>query len=114
MTRATRTRLLLAAGRATAYAVVMALIAALWVRPPLLGWIGCAFGAVHQAFQVASLHEATRPAAAYSVAHQRLSMAWNIALAAVLGAAAFGRVGGMRLVEESSTRAGVLRAAPRT
>lgn len=90
MTRATRTRLLLAAGRATAYAVVMALIAALWVRPPLLGWIGFAI-----------------------VAHQLLSTVWNIALAAVLVAAAFGRSVGKRLVEDSSTRARELRAAPR-
>lgn len=79
----------------------MALTAALWVRPPLLGWIGCAFVAVNHAN-------------AYSVGHQLLSTVWNIALAAVLVAAAFGRSGEKRLAEDSSTRAGVLRAAPRT
>lgn len=46
------------------------------------------------------------------VAHQLLSAVWNIALAAALGAAAFGRSGGKRLVEESSTGARELRAAP--
>jgi hypothetical protein len=50
---------------------------------------------------------------AYVVAHQLLSTVWNIALVAVLVAAAFGRSGGKRLVEESSTRARELRAAHR-
>ena len=69
---------------------------------------------VNQAFNVASLHEATTAAtaSAYSVGHQLLSTIWNIALAAVLVAVAFGRSGGKRLVEESSTRAKELRAAP--
>lgn len=63
---------------------------------------------------VASLHEATSAAtaSAYSVGHQLLTTVWNIALAAVLVAVAFGRSGGKRLVEESSTRARELRAAP--
>jgi uncharacterized membrane protein YbhN (UPF0104 family) len=70
---------------------------------------------VNQAFNVASLHEATSAAtaSAYSVGHQLLSTVWNIALAAVLVAAAFGRSGGKRLVEESSTRAKELRTTPR-
>jgi uncharacterized membrane protein YbhN (UPF0104 family) len=69
---------------------------------------------VNQAFNVASLHDATDPttASAYSVGHQLLSTIWNIALAAVLVAVAFGRSGGKRLVEESSTRAKELRAEP--
>jgi uncharacterized membrane protein YbhN (UPF0104 family) len=69
---------------------------------------------VNQAFNVASLHEATSAAtaSAYSVGHQLLSTVWNIALAAVLVAVAFGRSGGKRLVEDSSARARELRAAP--
>lgn len=69
---------------------------------------------VNQAFNVASLHEATSPAtaSAYSVGHQLLSTVWNIALASVLVGVAFGRSGGKRLVEESSTRARELRAVP--
>jgi uncharacterized membrane protein YbhN (UPF0104 family) len=69
---------------------------------------------VNQAFNVASLHDATTAAtaSAYSVGHQLLSTVWNIALAAVLVAAAFGRSGGRRLVQESSGRARELRAAP--
>ncbi|HET8651007.1 MAG TPA: lysylphosphatidylglycerol synthase transmembrane domain-containing protein [Gaiellaceae bacterium] len=69
---------------------------------------------VNQAFNVASLQEATSAAtaSAYSVGHQLLSTIWNIALAAVLVAVAFGRSGGKRLVEESATRAKELRAAP--
>ena len=80
------------------------------VASPTPGGVG-----VNEAFHVTSLHEATRPAtaSAYSVAHQLLSTVWNIALAAVLGAAAFGRSGGKRLVEESFTMARELRAAPR-
>jgi hypothetical protein len=39
-----------------------------------------------------------------------LTTVWNIVLAAVLVAAAFGRSGGKRLVEESSARAMELRA----
>jgi hypothetical protein len=42
MKRATRTRLLLAAGLPTAYVTLMALVAAVWVKPPLLGWVGFA------------------------------------------------------------------------
>jgi hypothetical protein len=42
MTRAKRTRLALAAGPITAYVLLMALVAALWVKPPLQGWIGFA------------------------------------------------------------------------
>jgi hypothetical protein len=55
---------------------------------------------VNQAFNVASLHEATTAAtaSAYSVGHQLLSTIWNVALAAVLVAFAFGRSGGKRLV----------------
>jgi uncharacterized membrane protein YbhN (UPF0104 family) len=69
---------------------------------------------VNQALHVASLHEATSAttASAYSVGHQLLSTVWNIVLAAVLVAAAFGRSGGKRLVEESSNRAKELRTAP--
>jgi hypothetical protein len=43
-TRSKRKRLALVAVPATAYVVLMALIAALWVKPPALGWIG--FGIV--------------------------------------------------------------------
>ena len=69
---------------------------------------------INQVFNVASLHEATSAAtaSAYSVGHQLLSTAWNIVLAAVLVGVAFGRSGGKRLVEEASTRATQLRAAP--
>jgi uncharacterized membrane protein YbhN (UPF0104 family) len=69
---------------------------------------------VNQAFNVASLHEATTAAtaSAYSVGHQLLATVWNIALATVFVAFAFGRSGGKRLVEESSTKARELRAAP--
>jgi uncharacterized membrane protein YbhN (UPF0104 family) len=69
---------------------------------------------VNQALHVASLHDATSAAnaGAYSVGHQLLSTVWNIALAALLVAVAFGRSGGRRLVEESSTRARALRTAP--
>lgn len=69
---------------------------------------------VNQAFNVASLHEATSAAtaSAYSVGHQLLSTVWNIALATALVAVAFGRSGGKRLVEESSARARELRAVP--
>ena len=70
---------------------------------------------VNQAFSVASLQDATSPgtASAYSIGQQLFTTVWNIALAAVLIAAAFGRSGGKRLVTESSTRARALRAAPR-
>jgi hypothetical protein len=63
------------------------------------------------ALNVASLHEATSAAnaSAYSVGHQLLSTVWNIALAAVLVAVAFGRSGGKQLVGESSARARELR-----
>lgn len=69
---------------------------------------------VNQAFNVASLHNATSAAtaSAYSVGHQLLATAWNIVLAATLVAVAFGRSGGKRLVAESSTRAKELRTAP--
>lgn len=69
---------------------------------------------VNQALHVASLHEvaSASTASAYSVGHQLLSTVWNIALAALLVAVAFGRSGGKRLVEESSTRARELRTAP--
>jgi uncharacterized membrane protein YbhN (UPF0104 family) len=69
---------------------------------------------VNQALHVASLHEtaSAATASAYSVGQQLLSTVWNIVLAAALVAAAFGRSGGKRLVEESSTRARELRAAP--
>jgi hypothetical protein len=38
--RATRTTLLAIAAPAAAYLVLLVLVAALWVKPPLLGWIG--------------------------------------------------------------------------
>jgi hypothetical protein len=44
LTRENRKRLALTAVPVVAYVVVMALVAALWVKPPLLGWIG--FGIV--------------------------------------------------------------------
>ena len=40
--RATRTTLLRIAGPAVAYLVLLVLVAAFWVKPPLLGWIGLA------------------------------------------------------------------------
>jgi hypothetical protein len=40
MSHTTRTRLAIAAIPVTAYVVTMALIAALWTKPPMLGWIG--------------------------------------------------------------------------
>jgi hypothetical protein len=46
VTRAKRTRVALAVIPAAGYVVLMALIAALWVKPPLLGWIGFAIVAV--------------------------------------------------------------------
>ena len=45
---------------------------------------------------------APRTASAYSIGQQLFTTVWNIALAAVLVAAAFGRSGGKRLVKESS------------
>lgn len=70
---------------------------------------------VSQTFNVAALHEATSAAtaSAYSIGQQLLTTVWNIVLAAVLVAAAFGRSGGKRLVEESSARARELQAEPR-
>jgi uncharacterized membrane protein YbhN (UPF0104 family) len=70
---------------------------------------------ISQAFNVASLHEATNAAtaSAYSIGQQLLTTVWNIVLAAVLVVAAFGRSGGKRLVEESSARARGLQAEPR-
>jgi uncharacterized membrane protein YbhN (UPF0104 family) len=67
---------------------------------------------ISQAFNVASLHAFTSAAtaSAYSIGQQLLTTAWNIVLAAVLIAVAFGRTGGKRLVEESSTRAIELQA----
>jgi hypothetical protein len=54
-------------------------------------------------FDVASLHEATdaATASAYSIGQQLLTTVWSFVLTAVLVAAAFGRSGGKRLVEES-------------
>lgn len=70
---------------------------------------------VNQAFNVASLHDATSAttASAYSIGQQLLTTVWNVVLAAVLVAAAFGRSGGKRLVEESTARARELQAEPR-
>jgi uncharacterized membrane protein YbhN (UPF0104 family) len=70
---------------------------------------------ITQAFHVASLHEVTTVAnaSAYSIGQQLLTTVWNIVLAVVLVAVAFGRTGGKRLVEESSTRARELQADPR-
>jgi uncharacterized membrane protein YbhN (UPF0104 family) len=67
---------------------------------------------VNQAFNVASLHDATNAAtaSAYSIGSQLLTTVWDIVLAAVLVAAAFGRSGGRRLVEQSSARAKELKA----
>ena len=42
MPRENRRRLALTAAPVTAYVLLMALVAALWVKPPLLGWIGFA------------------------------------------------------------------------
>ena len=44
--RATRTTLLRIAGPAVAYVVLLVVVAAFWVKPPLLGWIGLAVVAV--------------------------------------------------------------------
>jgi hypothetical protein len=52
-------------------------------------------------------------ASAYSVGQQLLTTVWNIILAAVLVAAAFGRSGGRRVVEESSAGARELQAERR-
>jgi uncharacterized membrane protein YbhN (UPF0104 family) len=70
---------------------------------------------VNQALNAASLHEATNAAtaSAYSIGQQLLTTVWNIILAAVLVAAAFGRSGGKRLVEESSAQARELQAERR-
>jgi uncharacterized membrane protein YbhN (UPF0104 family) len=70
---------------------------------------------ISQAFNVASLHEATgaATASAYSIGQQLLTTVWNIVLAAVCVAAAFGRSGGKRLVEESSAQARGMQADPR-
>jgi uncharacterized membrane protein YbhN (UPF0104 family) len=67
---------------------------------------------VDQAFNVASLHGATdaTTASAYSIGSQLVTTVWSIVLAAVLVAAAFGRSGGKRLVEESSAKARELAA----
>ncbi len=70
---------------------------------------------ISQALHVASLHEVTTAAtaSAYSIGQQLLTTAWNVVLAVVLVAIAFGRSGGKRLVEESSARARELSAEPR-
>jgi len=70
---------------------------------------------VNEAFNVASLHDATSAATAtaYSIGQQLLTTVWNIVLAAVLVAAAFGRSGGKRLVEESSAQARELKTEQR-
>jgi uncharacterized membrane protein YbhN (UPF0104 family) len=71
---------------------------------------------ISQAFNVASLHEATSAAtaSAYSIGQQLLTTVWNVVLAAVLVAFAFGRSGGKQLIEESSTQARELQAEQRT
>jgi uncharacterized membrane protein YbhN (UPF0104 family) len=67
---------------------------------------------VTQAFNVASLHEATdaATAGAYSIGNQLLTTAWNIVVAAVVVAVAFGRAGGRRLVAQASAGAKDLHA----
>jgi hypothetical protein len=67
---------------------------------------------VNQAFNVASLHDATNAAtaSAYSIGNQLLMTVSDILLAAVLVTAAFGRSGGKRLVEQSFARARELKA----
>jgi uncharacterized membrane protein YbhN (UPF0104 family) len=69
---------------------------------------------ISQAFNVASLHEAASPAtaSAYSIGQQLLTTVWNIVLAAVLVAVAFGRSGGKQLVKESTARAREMEAEP--
>lgn len=71
---------------------------------------------VSQALNVASLHEATSAATAgaYSIGQQLVTTVWNIVLAAILVALAFGRSGGKQLVQESSARARELRGGQRT
>jgi hypothetical protein len=66
-------------------------------------------------FNVASLQEATSAAAAsaYSI-RQLLTTVWNIVLAAVLVAVAFGRSRGKQLIEESTSRAHELQAEQNT
>jgi len=49
-------------------------------------------------------------ASAYSIGNQLLTTAWNIAFAAAVVAAAFGRAGGRRLVAQSSAGARELNA----
>jgi hypothetical protein len=56
MTRAEQRRLAVVAVPATAYVVLMALIAALWVKPPLLGWIGFAIVALVGAALIAAAY----------------------------------------------------------
>jgi uncharacterized membrane protein YbhN (UPF0104 family) len=70
---------------------------------------------ISQAFNVASLHETTSAAtaSAYSIGQQLLTTVWNVVLAAVLVAVAFGRSGGRQLVEESASRAHELQAEQR-
>ncbi len=69
---------------------------------------------VSQALHVASLHEVTSAAtaSAFSITQQLLTTVWNIVLAVVLVAVAFGR-SGKQLVEESSVRARELQADQR-
>ncbi len=62
---------------------------------------------VTQAFNVASLNGVTTPenATAYSIAQQLITTAWNLILAIVLMAWAFGWSGGRQLVEQSYSQA---------
>jgi hypothetical protein len=66
------------------------------------------FLAVGGSFERKSTNAAT--ASAYSIGQQLLTTVWNFVLAVVLVAAAFGRSGGKRLVEESSAQARELQA----
>jgi hypothetical protein len=61
-----------------------------------------------------SAHVGLRPtASAYSIRQRLLTTVWNIGVAAVFVAVAFGRWGGKRLVEESTARAREPQAEPR-
>ena len=61
----------------------------------------------------ADARRASAAASAISIGQQLLTTVWNVVLVAVLVAAAFGRSGGKRLVEESSARARESQAEPR-
>jgi uncharacterized membrane protein YbhN (UPF0104 family) len=67
---------------------------------------------ISQALHVASLHETTTAAtaSAFSIGQQLLTTVWNVVLAVVLVAVAFGRTGGRRLVEESTSQAREMQA----